>query len=41
MDANAPNRLKIQVIFNAKAVTENWVEIGQMILELEVGHKVI
>lgn len=39
MDANAPNRLKFQVIFNAKAFTENCVEIGQMILELKVGHK--
>jgi hypothetical protein len=41
MDANAPNSLKIRVLFNGKAFTQNFVKIGLMILGSKVGHKQI
>jgi len=39
MDANAPNILKIRVLFNGKTFTQNFVKIGPMILGSKVEHK--
>jgi len=39
MDVNAPNSLKIRVLFNGKAFTQNFVKIGLMILGSKVEYK--